>query len=509
MDGVFGGLEARVAPWVSVLGEYDGKETSAGIRLNIPKEWSEDIRLNATVASNLSDDNHFSFMINAVIPLQRKIKYLPGFSSSNDVQAENSIKQSSTTPLDSDESIQKLVEALTEDGLQNISISTQDDIIFIAYENTVYIYNELDAIGSVLRKASALSSSYKKFVLQPKKSNVVITSISGSLEKANMFYLKPSFESKTAFVATLSESKDRTMQGQIRISDANSGRFKTHVVVSPKLTTFLGTELGAFDYQLLMGFTAYWNLYTGLDFSTRYNADIANSDNLDPVSGLLGGSYDEGGVNSAMLHYTMNMYGALNMLSAGLCEYDYVGAMDQLIYNYNRHTVKLKVGYFEHKDYSNLTKEIYLAKYTYNYTPMNLFLEVQAGKYWYQDTGFGLTVKRFFGDVAVSVNYLQTSPEIQSIYSEDTNKYIGLAIEFPLDFRKSKTSGKYFQLQGDNSWRYAQRTTVARKDGRNAIVPFSGYDPIVDLESEKYLMNQNRMNIDYIKSNAERLLDTF
>jgi hypothetical protein len=215
----------------------------------------------------------------------------------------------------------------------------------------------------------------------------------------------------------------------------------------------------------------------------------------------------EGGVLSCLT--IPLMLRGFNTLSAGLFMYDYVGAMDQFIYNYERHTFKAKVGYFEHKDFSSVHKEVYLAKYTYNFAPLDLYLEVQGGKYWYQDTGFGVNVKRYFSDLAVSVNYLQTSPEGHFGFSESNNKYIGLAIEFPLDFRKSKTNWKHLQIQGDSSWRYAQRSTIGRNDGTNTIVPFSGYDPIMDLESESYLMNRNRMDLGYIKKNAERLLDTF
>ena len=337
----------------------------------------------------------------------------------------------------------------------------------------------------------------------------MITSYIGSLEKAKAFYVEPSYETKAEFTASLRENKKLSEKATVRIANANSGRYKTHLVVSPKVTTFVGTEVGAFDYQFLLGVTAYWNLYDGLDLSTRYNIPISYSDELDPVSGVFGASYSDGGWHSAMLNYTMNIAGGLNTVSAGLYDYDYVGVMDQFIYNYDRHTVKVKLGYFEHKDYSDADREVYLAKYTYNYAPLDLYLEVQGGQYWYQDTGFGLGVKRFFEDVAVSVNYLQTSPDREWRFSESTNKYIGLAIALPLDFRKSKSSGKYLQVQGDNSWRYEQRTTVARADGSNTIVPFSGYDPIMDFESEKYLMNRNRMNVEYVKDNAERLLDTF
>ncbi len=529
MNGVFGGVEARLAPWISLLGEYDAKESHAGVRLNMPKEWSEEVRLNATIASNLSDNGHMSFMVNAVIPLQREEKYVAGpvaedaamqqksSTAAEKGSASQSVSKTHTTKKDPSkknlqeegELIKTLVDALTEDGLQNITIGTDGDVLFIAYENTVYMHNEIDAIGSVLRKAIDLSAYYTRFVIQPKKSNVVITSLSGSLEKAKEFYRDPSFESKTAFVASLSESKDHTMNGEVRVQDANPGKYKTHLVVAPKVTTFVGTELGVFDYQLLLATAAYWNLYTGLDFSAHYDTPISNSDELDSRTGLFGRSYNDGGWRSAMLNYTLDVSGGFNTLSAGLFMYDYVGVMDQFIYNYERHTFKAKVGYFENKDYSSEHKEVYLAKYTYNFTPLDLYLEVQGGKYWYQDTGFGVNVKRYFSDLAVSVNYLQTSPEGNFGFSESNNQYISLAIELPLDFRKSKSSGKYLQLQGDTSWRYAQRSTISRNDGTNTIVPFSGYDPIMDLESESYLMNRNRMDAGYIKKNAERLLDTF
>lgn len=517
MDGVFGGLEARVAPWISVLGEYDGEEGHAGVRLNMPKEWSEEVRLNATIASNLSDSGHMSFMVNAVVPFKRKEKYVAGPSLEAEPMGQKrarhveKVTQRESIKKDIQEEsalIRDFVDALTEDGLQNITISTHADVIFIAYENSVYRHNELDAIGSVLRKAIKLSAYYKKFVIQPKKSNVVITSLSGSLEKAKRFYTDPSFESKTAFVTSLSESKNHSISGEVRVRDANPGKYKTHLVVAPKITTFVGTDVGVFDYQLLLATAAYWNLYTGLDLSVHYDTPIAHSDELDPRTGIFGRSYSDGGWRSAMLNYTFDAAGGFNTLSAGLFMYDYVGAMDQFIYNYEQHTFKVKLGYFEHKDYSSVHKEVYLAKYTYNYRPLDVYLEVQGGKYWYQDTGYGLSVKRYFSDLAVSVNYLQTSPEGHFGFSESNNKYISLAIELPLAFRKSKSNGKYLQLQGDSSWRYAQRSTIDRNDGTNTIVPFSGYDPRMDLESEDYLMNRNRMDLGYIQKNAERLLDT-
>ena len=132
MDGVFGGLEARVASWLSVLGEYDGEESHAGVRLNMPKEWSESVRWNATIASNLSDDGHVSFMVNAVIPLKREVKYLPGMASGTAVVQEStktdqSSGKTSESHLNKTALLQDLADDLSSDGLQNITIATDEE----------------------------------------------------------------------------------------------------------------------------------------------------------------------------------------------------------------------------------------------------------------------------------------------------------------------------------------------------------------------------------------------
>ena len=512
MDGVFGGLEAEVMPWLSVMGEYDGEESHAAARFFMPEDWVEGLKVHLTIASNLSNDGEMSYMINAIFPLGKKEKYLTSSgdasTSATDDKSHASGSKLNSAPV-SDQGLQGLVEALTGNGLQNVTVGSREDTLYIAYENTIYLHNELDAIASVLHSAASLSDKYRYFVIEPKHSNVVVTSLSGSLEKAAGFFASPSFETKQAFIASLQESSHAD-DWSIYKTDANSGRFRPRIVLSPVLTKFVGTEVAAFDYQLLLGTKVYVNLYDGLDFTFRYDAPIANSDNLDPNYGVFGAYYSDGGFYSTMLNYSNRIENGLNTLSAGSYEFDYVGVMDQFIYHIDEHTLKLKLGYFQNYDNSDDTRAVYLAKYTYHYTPMDIFAEVQAGKYWYQDVGFSVAAKRYFGDVAVELKYLQTTDDEDSFFqSEGTNKYVGIAIELPLDLKKSRLSGKYAQINGDTNWRFRLRSTVGRADGSNRIVPDSGYDPVMEMESESYFYNRNRLSLDYVKENTERLLENF
>ncbi|MCW8821311.1 MAG: YjbH domain-containing protein, partial [Sulfurovum sp.] len=516
MDGLFGGVEAQLLPWLTLLGEYDGEESHAGMQISIPHEWSDTVQLNTTIASNISDDYQTSFMISALFPLHETKKFsVPQESDKNILSpADMGSMPTSLDTVSKHEDImmsaENLAKDLVKEGLENVTVATQGDRLYISYENNVYIWNEIDALGVVLRKAVKLAGTYTSFMIEPKKSNVLITSFTGSLEKAAAYFEKPSYATKKSFLTSLGQHHASGAEGfDVHTEDLNSGLLRTRIVLSPKLTTFVATEVGLFDYQLLLRTVGYWNLYKGLDLSVRYDIPVSYSDNLDPDTGTYRDSYSEGGLNAVMLNYTANINGGFNTLSLGSYEYDYVGAMDQFIYNYNRHTFKVKLGYFQDRENELEDKKVYLAKYTYSYEPLDLLGEIQVGKYWYQDTGVSMKIKHFFGDVAVSLEYLQTQPDGYLGGSEATNKYAGLSIELPLDFRKNRSSGNIGQVRGVNSLSYKLRSTIARADGTNTIVPSSGSVPVTDFESEEYLLNRNRMDLGYIKEHADRLLDVF
>ncbi|WP_345972446.1 YjbH domain-containing protein [Sulfurimonas diazotrophicus] len=530
MDGIFGGAEVRTFDWFYLLGEYDGRERHAGVRIETPRSWSDRVKFNSIVAANLSDDNSISLAFNLVFSLYEHERYTPDSveregsaavlvteesvpTAAPDLPAVEeltaSIERKQTEPP---RPLGDLAPRLSDAGLENVTVATKGDTLYIAYENSVYEWNELDALGIVIGTASHYAGRYSRFVVEPLKSRVRVTAFHGSLVAAAAFFKTPSYTTKTVFTDSLFESHPIDKAGYVVVTDTENGTlFKPRLALSPKLSTFVGTEAGVFDYQLLLRLTGTTTLFKGLDFGIQYDEPVANSEELDP-GGMFWRYYDNGGIYKTELSYSFNLFGVLNSLSAGQYVYDYAGAMDQLMYTVGRHTLQLKGGYFLNMTdgFEDDKKTLFIAGYSYHYVPWDFFLKVQGGRYWYQDIGFDVTLKRFFGDTAVSLGYLQSRPQSVPLHqAEEVNHYVALAVEIPLALRKSPVDSRYLQLKGVNSWQYGLRTTVARSDGKNWIVPGSGSVLGSIFEGEPYFRNRNRLSAEYLKYHLERMLNAY
>jgi len=505
MDGVFGGIEFQPFSFLSLMAEYDGKEKHAGIRVQTPKLFDNRLQLVATIASNLSNDNDLSFQV--------------GFSFFPEGKRLNKIK--TPTPINlikaDDRNFQNLVCSLERAGLKDIKISYLDNILIIEYDNPIYRHNDIDAFAKVLKETIPYTNSFDRLILKRKKSQLVIESISMNPKFFLNWIKKPTSENLEKFILSINSETD-DIKGNAIACGVLSERFRTHIEFAPILKTMVGTEVGVLDYQLLFGTTVKMNLAKGLDFSFKYNSHLTHSKDFDPDEfGVFGYLYDKGGLYSAMLHYSTQKNGFLNTISGGLYRYEYFGIVDQLSYNYKEHYFNLKLGYFKHfgeykhPDWQD-DKKIILAKYTYNYYPLDLQLSLEGGEYWNQDIGGSFELRKYFGDVAVSLKYLQTKPQKDQKYfgwNEESNKYVGIYFELPLDSKKSKTSWRYIQLEGDKAFEHGVRSTIARKDGSNKILPGNGDNPKFDIEHSKYFYNRNRVGDKYIKENIDRVLDLF
>jgi hypothetical protein len=232
--------------------------------------------------------------------------------------------------------------------------------------------------------------------------------------------------------------------------------------------------------------------------------------------------YEEGSsMQSVMLHLNNNILGGVNTLSFGTFQENFYGGVDQYIYNYENHTFSFKAGYFTQFQDGDAYKERYLgkipnryllmAKYSYLVEDYDTFLEINGGEYWNQDVGFDLQIKRYFGDVAVSLSYEESRPYFKNTIFSDTvnvNRYAGIGIEVPLTLRHTPNF-KYGQIRGTNSFSHTIRSTVARKDGTNTIVPGGNYNPKIAIDSQNYFYNRNRLQLSYFKTHAFRFVEAY
>ena len=533
MDGVFGGVEVKTFDWLYLLAENDSTEKHAGIRLEMPNDWSRWFKLNALVVTNISDDYKESFAVNLTFPLAEdktlpeapaRPASKPAVKPEEDINTIEPYRPPARVTLPAlngncrSLNREEIKDALVKTGLENIDVASIGSTLYIAYENNVFLFNELDAVGVVLSIAIEASSKYDRFILEPKKSKTVVTSIRGDLNKTRIFYERRDALSEQKFVKTLSiEAPMDTSDIVKKVDSANDSFLRPRLEIVPVVRTFAGTEVGVFDYMLWLRGNLYFNLYTGVDFSIIGDAAVSHTENFDPKYGNWRFYYRDSNLQSVMLHNSDNIFGSINTLSLGSFEENFVGAMDQWIYTGGNHTLKLKLGYFEQFQDGNAEEEfwfgkfehrsIYLARYSYLLQDYDLLGEVRGGKYWNQDTGFDVTLKRFFGDVSISLFYQQSNGS-NKLHSEQTDRFAGMGIELPLTLKRTPVY-RYGQLRGTNAFRYGLRTTIMRDDGSNRIITSGTVDPRTGFEVEDYFLNRNRMQPGYLETHLYRLLDAY
>jgi len=537
MDGVFYGAEVKAFDWLYFLAEYDTDEYAAAVRLVTPSSLYKYVNLSFSIKKAFSkeitnNDTYFmagvQFHLDKDLAKSRELKESLEKNRLNESdiyfesevkEINNSIKQENilhSITIKKELTLQELQKKVADEGFENVRVGVhaKTNSLYIAYENSIYNTNELDAIGLILGYASSLSKSYKNFILEIKKSDQYIRTLQGSLTLCKNYYEEPTLKNEMAFANSLSFKSAIKAEGVVFDSEmSNSSQFKTRLELSPGVRSFVGTEYGNFDYLISLRAKMYWNLYSGLDFSISADLPFLESDDLDKKDGHYR-KYNNGSqILDVMLHYNNTFYGIHNLLSVGQYQTNYKGFMDQAIYNYNRHTLKVKYARFWHNEFKNrlgtaLEKESYLAKYSYFFEGLDMFVELQGGQYWNLDRGFDFDIKRFFGDTAVILRYQRTTPNEIRADGERVDQFAGLSIELPITPRRVE-SYRYAQIRGVSDFSYYLRTTIAREDGTNSLNPAGAIEPKSDFEIDSYLLNRNRLNINYLRDHISRFVDVY
>jgi len=512
MDGVFGGVEIQALPWLYLIAEDDTREQHAGVRLELPQSWELPVGLSALVASNLSDKGSTSFAINLTIPLlreeQRASQTLQNDSESEakeDFKSQKTLKESTTVTVETPkkQTLFDLQKNLVDFGFENVRIGTDEKTLHVRCENSVFDKNDIDALGYVIGTIVGNDYGYDSFSVTLLKSNLETLSVGGTVEKYRAFIKDPNVLHVSVVRSDLTFSQDFD-DGSVRyISDTTeSSFFIPRLELSPGLATAVGTEVGVFDYLLSLRANLYATLYDGLIVSAMAEVPLAHSENFNEGEIYYNMYKDrtEARLVNAMAHQTLHYQSLLNTLSLGLYKADYVGAMNQTDFTTTsgEHALRARLGIFENrKDDAEEQRKVYLGSYRYFYAPYDLFVEATYGKYWHQDTGLSLELKRYFGDVAVSF-----------IFQDVEDKFAGARVTIPLTARKLYKAD-YFQIKGKNDFSYGLRSTISRADGTNTLNPNGGITPLNDFELSSYYRNRDRLNASYVKQHLDRMREVY
>ena len=485
LDGFFGSGEVKLTDFAYILGEYDSKETQVGLRLNTPESLSNYFDLSFLAKTNIDDDNQkVSFSLNV------KAELGADYHLGADIAKLSS--HVDTKLVNVEENLINLKDQLKEFGFENIDIGAKKETIYVAYENNIFDQNEIDAIGAVLGLLSKQNFSYKKFELVVKKSNEKLIRLKGDLDSYKSFISEATVQTTNNFLSSLQIDKNFDTDINLVIQNENSSYFKPRFELSANIHSFIATEVGVFDYLISARPYLHINLYKGFDLGILGDFPLYHTRNYDDDRPFRYYN-NENKLESLLLHRSDIFGDFINIASVGSYK-DYIGGFDEITYSYDNHILSLDVGYLEDDDKE---KDIYLGSYNYYYDSYDVLFSVRGGKYFNQDEGFDIGVKRFFGDTSINFFYQNTDTQ-----------FVGLGVEIPLTPRRVSNS-KYGQFKGKRDFEYHFRTSVKDKSGINAINPKDAKIANREFNAKSRFLNRYRLSEDYIKKHILRFRDVY
>lgn len=553
MEGGFGGVELQTHEWVTLLGEYDTRDSNAGIRITTPEIWKTPIHLTSTFKSTLNHNpGNIDVAVGITFPLDfrkkserepqkdsdvplvvaqdRKIPQSPPDNSSPILPVlpptpplglpENlppslfkSTSESRVSIIVNSEAISanldSLQKRLIEAGFIHIRVGQRNNReLVVEYENNIYNHNELDALGVVTGIASEVATTqFETLHIVVIRNGIRVAVVSAPLTDIREFMKQQSLNSvalrdSVTFSYDTSITKDTNFHPEV-----SSWHFpNTSLILAPGLQTFVGTEAGVFDYVLSFRPEIISTLWNGGVFQARWDIPLVWSSNFDDRK-VFRENRNDPRMDRAMLFQAVSLTpGIMANLGAGLILHNTYGTLNELTWSPAEGTHRLRgVQAWASDPDTRRTMDVYLSSYRYFYTPLDLSLEATGGQFWGQDRGFSLELKRFFTDTAVSTYYKNSTT------SEGKHwQAAGIQFAFPLTPRKDLKIGSIL-VRGSDEWSYSQETTLAigSQKTNDVLKQALAINPQPTPALYRLYYNRDRLNADYIKHNLERFKESW
>ncbi|MBE0555929.1 MAG: YjbH domain-containing protein, partial [Proteobacteria bacterium] len=290
MDGVFGGIEFRTFDWLYLIAEHDTKEKNIGIRLVTPAMFDLPVNLQATAKTSFDYRfGHTEFGIGLQFPLGadylKKRAHGSEGTGSQPPQPERKQEEGGTPSGqdDSDGGQQRLRERLVAGGFLNVRVGADREkgLLVIEYENSRYNHNELDGLGVVAGLAvDTVSPDFEVIRMITLKKGIRVLQVSALISDFREFLHDTRKSSRLygSLIVTPEASDDRSVR--FIDGDANPSRLKSELAVYPGLKTYVGTEVGVFDYLLSVKPDYYLNLWRGAVANARFDIPVSWSENF-------------------------------------------------------------------------------------------------------------------------------------------------------------------------------------------------------------------------------------
>lgn len=570
MKGLFAGGEFKAHDWLYLLGEYDTKETNVGARVVLPQFWKVPLSFTATAKTSLNyRPGSFEVAVGFSLPLDFMVKD-KGQGARGKGQAEPEVQKmedkgqgagnsgqgtavmgqrtgdkgqgargkgqadpenikspaAATRPTELQSpgsapqspapgplTLPSLRDSLIREGFLNVRVGTRDSMLLVEYENTIFNHNELDALGLVSGLAcEGAPEGLDTLRVVIKRRNIRMAAITMPLQYLRNFMKSPEgLRDLRDHMVVDFEAREK--EGVNFVSgDDNSGMLNTTLMLAPGLTTFIGTEYGVFDYLLSLKPELVTTLWKGAAVNARWDLPISWSDNLENGRQYRN-SRQPAQLERVMLFQTMKPLPFVMVnLGAGMILHDRYGMLNEATWSPGGgdHRFRVVQGWNKNST-TKLQTNLLLGSYRYYFSPLDLSLEGAAGKFWAEDKGFSLEMKRFWGDTSVSLYYKDTKGNDHKRW-----RAAGIQFSFPLTPRRDMKPLAKIQVRGSDEWSYAQETTLKNNNSNNPrgnlnyLAPYPlAINPQPTTALYRSFYNRDRLSESYISKNLERLRESW
>lgn len=519
MDGVIGSIEYQPVDYLQVAADYDANAVNVGVKAFTPDEWlpngwklSAAVQLYSSDSDNNEKDQWFSLGVtipiggkkdvgtdnlSADVSLVTEPSYLDNASQGSALQNDESANKVAvatkttaehsklSSPENRKRSLLALSARLTAAGFESVSVGLNPHgYVVVQFENNIYNRNEQDAIDEVsgliethLQEPAILELTNQGVVVQ--RQQVGLLNAAGDITDTTTLFHSQYFSK----VNWLSNNESNT-------------HFTPRLILAPALSSLVGSEFGAFDYQLLLSSNVQMSLWDGAVLDIRHmSSSIANTEDFDKGNYINKRFGIKEGIDRRLIHQTVSLpFNVFSKLSYGRIYGNADGWLSESRWasDDNTHRFTLLAGDFESvggggKKYYH---EPTLLKYRYRYAPLNWDVELTAGDYWQGDIGFTVRSVHWFGNAQVGVQYRST--KFDSSNGGEREDFLALGFSIPLTFKKSMRATYGFQVRGIEQFNYSVETSLTEKNTGNTIKTGFGKEPLLYHNLSQMYFNRDR-----------------
>ena len=416
-------------------------------------------------------------------------------------------------PQNQNSQLARLRDSLIVVGFLNVRVGTRDRTLVVEYENTIFNHNELDALGLVAGLACQGAPEHFDILrVVIKRRNIRTALISVPLPSLRKFLVGPQGTQELRDLLVVDFDSRAAEDADFLGGGHNSGVFDTSLMLYPGISTLIGTENGVFDYLLSLKTELNTTLWKGALATARWDLPLSWSSNLDDGKPYRS-SRQPAQLERLMLFQAAHpLPGVMVNLGAGMVVHDRYGMLNEAVWTSGggEHRFRVSQGWNEDGT-THKNSDLLLGSYRYYCAPLDLYLEGTAGKFWAEDEGGNLELKRFFRDTAVSLYFKDTRGVDHKQW-----RAVGIQFSFPLTPRRDMKPLAKLQVRGSEEWSYAQESTLKNNNANNPrgslnyLAPYPlAINPQPDQALYRSFYNRDRLSSAYILQHLERLREAW